>query len=62
MPVGWTEAGLPIGLQIVATKYRERTALRVAHALEQSEHAPERRWSEVAAPIADPPLSQGPQD
>ena len=62
MPVGWTEAGLPIGLQIVATKYRERTALRVAHALEQSEHAPERRWPEVAAPIADPPPSQGPQD
>ncbi len=62
IPVGWTEAGLPIGLQIVATKFRERTALRVAHAFEQSEHAPERRWPELSAPIADPPLSQGPQD
>ena len=44
VPCGWTEAGLPVGLQIVATKYRERTALRVAHAYETSELAPERRW------------------
>ena len=44
VPCGWTEAGLPVGLQIVATKYRERTALRVAHAYETSAHAPERRW------------------
>jgi Asp-tRNA(Asn)/Glu-tRNA(Gln) amidotransferase A subunit family amidase len=62
IPVGWTEAGLPIGLQIVATKYRERSALRVAHTFEQSEHAPEPRWPELTAQIAEPRLSQGPQD
>jgi len=47
VPCGWTEAGLPVGFQIVAPKYRERTAIRVAYTFEQSQHAPERRWPEM---------------
>ena len=49
VPCGWSEAGLPVGLQIVAAKYRERTALRVAYAYEQSDHAPEHRWPDLKA-------------
>lgn len=48
VPCGWTDDGIPVGMQIVAMKYRERTALRVAYAYEQSEYAPERRWPELA--------------
>ncbi len=44
VPCGWLDDGLPVGLQVVAAKYRERTALRVAFAYEQSDHAPARRW------------------
>lgn len=47
VPCGWTNAGLPVGFQIVAPKYRERTAIRVAYTFEQSQHAPERRWPEL---------------
>ena len=47
VPCGWTAAGLPVGLQIVAPKYRERTAIRVAYTFEQSQHAPERRWPDL---------------
>ena len=47
VPCGWTADGLPVGLQIVAAKYRERIALRVAYAYEQSDHAPERRWPDL---------------
>ena len=47
IPCGWTADGLPVGLQIVAAKYRERIALRVAYAYEQSDHAPERRWPDL---------------
>jgi aspartyl-tRNA(Asn)/glutamyl-tRNA(Gln) amidotransferase subunit A len=54
VPCGWSEAGLPIGMQIVATKYRERTAIRVACAYEQSDHAPEPRWPGDEAAVADP--------
>jgi aspartyl-tRNA(Asn)/glutamyl-tRNA(Gln) amidotransferase subunit A len=49
VPCGWTADGLPVGLQIVAAKYRERIALRVAYAYEQSDHAPERRWPDLLA-------------
>ena len=34
VPCGFTPSGLPIGLQIVATRFDEATALRVAHAYE----------------------------
>ena len=47
VPCGWTADGLPVGLQIVAAKYPERIALRVAYAYEQSDHAPERRWPDL---------------
>ncbi len=47
LPCGWSSAGLPVGMQIVAAKYRERTAIRVAHAYEQSGHAPAPRWPET---------------
>ena len=44
VPCGWTSTDLPVGLQIVATKYRERIAIRVANAYAQSDHAPDARW------------------
>ena len=34
VPCGWDSAGLPIGLQVVARRWREDTALRVARAVE----------------------------
>jgi aspartyl-tRNA(Asn)/glutamyl-tRNA(Gln) amidotransferase subunit A len=34
VPCGFTAAGLPVGLQIVATKYRDDLVLRVARAFE----------------------------
>ncbi|MBM4436667.1 MAG: amidase [Actinobacteria bacterium] len=40
VPCGLTSAGVPLGLQIVATKYRERSALRLARAFELSDAAP----------------------
>ena len=51
VPCGWTKVGLPVGLQIVAPKYRERTAIRVAYTYEQSQHAPERRWPSVPVEV-----------
>jgi len=36
IPCGTTEAGLPIGLQIVAGKWKEREILRAAYAYEQA--------------------------
>lgn len=35
MPCGFTEEGLPIGLQILGAHFQESTLLRTAHALEQ---------------------------
>jgi len=35
LPCGFGEHGLPIGIQIVARHFRDATAIRVAHALEQ---------------------------
>ena len=35
IPCGFTSAGLPVGLQIVAAKYQDRLVLRVARAFEQ---------------------------
>ena len=34
VPVGFSPAGLPVGLQLVARPFRERALLEVAHALE----------------------------
>jgi aspartyl-tRNA(Asn)/glutamyl-tRNA(Gln) amidotransferase subunit A len=36
IPCGFTEAGLPVGLQIVGRRFDEGTVLRVAHAFEQA--------------------------
>jgi aspartyl-tRNA(Asn)/glutamyl-tRNA(Gln) amidotransferase subunit A len=36
VPCGFTAAGLPVGLQIVAPMFREDLVLRVAHAYEQA--------------------------
>jgi aspartyl-tRNA(Asn)/glutamyl-tRNA(Gln) amidotransferase subunit A len=34
IPCGFTRAGLPVGLQVVAAKYRDDLVLRVARAYE----------------------------
>ena len=34
VPFGWSEEGLPIGVQLVARHFDEHTLLRVAKALE----------------------------
>ena len=46
VPAGWAESGLPIGLQIVAQRYREDQALRIGAALER--HRP---WADRRPPI-----------
>jgi len=46
VPAGWTESGLPIGLQIVARRYRDDQALRIGAALER--HRP---WADRRPPI-----------
>jgi aspartyl-tRNA(Asn)/glutamyl-tRNA(Gln) amidotransferase subunit A len=47
VPCGFTAAGLPVGLQIVAGPWREATALRVARAYERVA-----TWGERRPPIA----------
>ena len=44
LPCGRGSDGMPVGLQIVAPKYRERTAVRVALAYERSGDAPALGW------------------
>jgi Asp-tRNA(Asn)/Glu-tRNA(Gln) amidotransferase A subunit family amidase len=46
VPAGWSEGGLPIGLQIVARRYRDDEALRIGAALERA-----RPWAERRPPI-----------
>jgi Asp-tRNA(Asn)/Glu-tRNA(Gln) amidotransferase A subunit family amidase len=46
VPAGWTQSGLPIGLQIVAKRYRDDQALRIGAALER--HRP---WADRRPPI-----------
>ena len=46
VPAGWTESGLPIGLQIVAERYRDDQALRIGAALER-----QRPWADRRPPI-----------
>ena len=41
LPCGFTEAGLPVGLQLAARPFQEKQLLRVAHAYERSH-----RWSD----------------
>jgi aspartyl-tRNA(Asn)/glutamyl-tRNA(Gln) amidotransferase subunit A len=43
VPCGFTDGGLPIGLQIVGKAFDESTVLRVAHAYEQNAKWFERR-------------------
>ena len=44
LPCGRGADGMPVGLQIVAPKYRERTAVRIALAYERSGDAPKLGW------------------
>lgn len=37
LPLGWTEDGLPVGIQIIADLYREDLLIRVASQLEEAE-------------------------
>jgi len=46
VPAGWSEEGLPIGLQIVARRYRDDEALRIGAALERA-----RPWAGRRPPI-----------
>jgi Asp-tRNA(Asn)/Glu-tRNA(Gln) amidotransferase A subunit family amidase len=46
VPAGWTSEGLPVGLQIVARRYRDDTALRIGRALELG-----RPWADRRPPI-----------
>jgi aspartyl-tRNA(Asn)/glutamyl-tRNA(Gln) amidotransferase subunit A len=38
VPCGWTESGLPIGLQLACARWRDSLALSVAHAYESTYH------------------------
>jgi Asp-tRNA(Asn)/Glu-tRNA(Gln) amidotransferase A subunit family amidase len=46
VPAGWAEDGLPIGLQVVAPRYRDDLALRIGAALER-----QRPWADRRPPI-----------
>jgi Asp-tRNA(Asn)/Glu-tRNA(Gln) amidotransferase A subunit family amidase len=46
VPAGWTESGLPIGLQIVARRYRDDQVLRIGAALER-----QRPWADRRPPV-----------
>jgi Asp-tRNA(Asn)/Glu-tRNA(Gln) amidotransferase A subunit family amidase len=46
VPAGWSGEGLPVGLQIVARRYRDDEALRIGAALEHV-----RPWAEQRPPI-----------
>jgi aspartyl-tRNA(Asn)/glutamyl-tRNA(Gln) amidotransferase subunit A len=50
VPCGFTESGLPIGLQIAGAHWREDLVLRVAHAYEQATAWHGRRCGELSAP------------
>ena len=43
LPVGYTDAGLPVGLQLMGSWYREDVLLRTGLALEQSGHFPTKK-------------------
>jgi Asp-tRNA(Asn)/Glu-tRNA(Gln) amidotransferase A subunit family amidase len=46
VPSGWSSDGLPIGLQIVARRYRDDVALRIGAALERV-----RPWAHLRPPL-----------
>ncbi len=46
VPAGWTEEGLPVGLQIVARRFRDDEALRIGAAVEQ-----ELPWADRRPPL-----------
>jgi Asp-tRNA(Asn)/Glu-tRNA(Gln) amidotransferase A subunit family amidase len=46
VPSGWSSDGLPIGLQIVARRYRDEVALRIGAALERV-----RPWAHLRPPL-----------
>nr|WP_245645325.1 amidase [Pseudonocardia acaciae] len=46
VPCGFTRAGLPIGLQIVAARHQDATVLRAGHAYETATD-----WSDLAPPL-----------
>jgi Asp-tRNA(Asn)/Glu-tRNA(Gln) amidotransferase A subunit family amidase len=50
LPCGFTESGLPIGLQLIARRFEEPTLLRAAHAYEQATTWRDRRPLETATP------------
>ncbi len=45
VPCGFTQGGLPIGLQIAGPQWREDLVLRLAHAYEQATAWHKRRWA-----------------
>ncbi len=47
VPAGWTDDGLPVGLQIVGRRYDEATVLRAAAAFEEA-----RPWADRRPPMA----------
>ena len=49
LPCGRGSDGMPVGMQIVAPKYRERTAVRIALAYERSDDAPTLGWPPEAS-------------
>lgn len=56
VPCGFTGAGLPIGMQLIAKAFEETTLFRLAHAYEQSTSWHTRRPAlEEVAPYADKP-------
>ncbi len=46
VPSGWSSDGMPIGLQVVARRYRDDLALRIGAALERA-----RPWAQLRPPI-----------
>jgi len=46
VPLFWSDAGLPIGVQLVAAPYREDLLIRVAAQLEQA-----RPWAHRRPPV-----------
>jgi aspartyl-tRNA(Asn)/glutamyl-tRNA(Gln) amidotransferase subunit A len=46
VPAGFTKGGLPIGLEIVARRYEDVTALNIGKALEIA-----RPWAQLRPPI-----------
>jgi aspartyl-tRNA(Asn)/glutamyl-tRNA(Gln) amidotransferase subunit A len=54
VPAGFSEAGLPVVLQIVAKAFDEATLLRIGHAYQQATDWHRRRPPEVAEPVVQP--------